>query len=386
MMSNKPPKKKVALVVTSVLMVKFFLVEHIQALSEKYELTLILKNDYPEILSATKIQVRVIEIPIERKISIIKDLYVFLILAVIFYKERFHLVHTLTPKAGLLGMLAAFLVRAPIRVHTFQGEVWSTKIGIYRSLLKCMDYLVGCLATTLTVVSKTEKYFLIKEGVILDKKSTVLMNGSISGVNLDRFKYTHNHREKVRFSLGISEDQTVFIYVGRINSEKGVVELLLAFQKLQFISPKSRLLIVGVDEHSFLEQFLANKPNIRNSINIIPYSQNPEYYMVASDVIVLPSHREGFGMVIIEAAAIGIPAIGSNIYGIQDAIVLGETGLFFEKQSISDLLEKMKWMVDNPDERVLMGLKARKRVEMSFNQTDVVNAMLDFYADQFSRL
>jgi glycosyltransferase involved in cell wall biosynthesis len=376
-------KKRVAIVVTSVLMVKFFLVEHIRALSKQYDLTLILKNDYPEILKEIRLPVKIIEIPIERKISVLRDFYTLIRLIKIFSREKFNLVHTATPKAGLLGMLAAWLVRVPIRIHTFQGEVWSTKTGIYRLLLKFMDYLVGHLATKLTIVSKTEKDFLVKEGVILAKKSSVLLKGSISGVNLSKFKYNYARREKIRSSLGIAEDQTVFIYVGRINREKGIVELLSAFQKLKSKLLKSRLLIIGIDENDFFERFISENPEIKDSIDFIPFSQNPEQFMLASDVIVLPSHREGFGMVIIEAAGIGIPAIGSNIYGIQDAIVNRNTGLLFEKKCIMDLFEKMKWMVENPDARTLMGVNARKRVEKFFNQRDVVNAMLDFYSKQF---
>lgn len=131
-----------------------------------------------------------------------------------FKKEHFDLVHTITPKAGLLGTIASWIVRCPKRLHTFQGEAWATKRGLYRILLKELDRLVAVLATNIIVVSKTERDFLIKECVISPEKSTVLANGSISGVDLDRFKFNKEVRDDLRFQLGIKDTQIVFCTLG----------------------------------------------------------------------------------------------------------------------------------------------------------------------------
>lgn len=373
-------KTKVALVVTSVLMVKFFLVPHISALSKKYEITLIMKNDFPEILKDLNLSVQTIEVPIERKISIFRDLFVLIKLIHIFYKCNFDMVHTLTPKAGLLGMIASWIAGCPRRLHTFQGEVWVTKKGIYRTLLKRFDCLVAILSTNINVVSKTERDFLIKEGVISSEKSTVLANGSISGVNMNRFKFDKEVRENLRLQLGLKDTETVFLYIGRLNKDKGISELFSAFNLLIEETGNVKLLVVGVDEDDYyVDSVLSKFPHLGDYIKSISYTSTPESYMSAADVLVLPSHREGFGMVIIESAAVGIPSIGSNIYGIQDAIVDSVTGLLFEARNIKSLSKSMKLLSQNSAMRLQMGENAYRRVAQLFNQDNVVDEMVKYY-------
>ena len=379
-MTNITLNKKIAIIVTSVLMVRFFLEPHILSLSKKYDLTLILKNDYPEILKDMNLPVRVIEIPIERKISLFKDFFALFKLVFCLKKERFDLVHTITPKAGLLGAIASWVVCCPKRLHTFQGEVWATKKGIYRILLKQLDRLVGMLSTNITVVSQTERDFLVKEGVISSEKSSVLANGSIGGVNLNRFKFDKEVRENLRFQLGIKDSEIVFLYVGRLNKDKGVAELFSAFNSLIEEVDNVRLLVVGVDEDSYYVNSVLNKfPYLSEYIKSVSYTSTPESYMSAADVLVLPSYREGFGMVVIESAAVGIPSIGSDIYGIQDAIVDNITGLLFEVGNTKALCESMKLLSQNSLMRLQMGENAYRRVVDLFDQDYVVDEMVKYY-------
>jgi glycosyltransferase involved in cell wall biosynthesis len=376
---SKVNKKNIAVVVTSVLMIKFFLVPHISALSKKYELTLILKNDFPEILKDLNLSVQTIEVPIERKISIFRDLFVLIKLIHIFYKCNFDMVHTLTPKAGLLGIVAAWFTCVPVRVHTFQGEVWSTKRGFYRTLLKFLDWLVGFLSTHLTVVSGTERDFLVKEGIIKRAKSVVLGNGSICGVDVKKFAFSEIVRNEVRSGLGLKSSDVVFLYVGRLNPDKGIIELLGAFEKLSEARHNVKLLLVGVDEDGYLRALLDRKPTLSEMVISLGYSSNPETYMSGSDVLVLPSHREGFGMVIVESAAIGIPSIASNIYGIQDAIDHEVTGLLFDVGDVNDLFISMKKLVDDHGLRLRLGSNAKERTLKLFEQGYVVDSMISFY-------
>ena len=379
-MTNIRRDKKIAIIVTSVLMVKFFLIPHILSLSKKYDLTLILKNDHPEILKAMNLSVRVIEIPIERKISLFEDFIALLKLFFCLKKERFDLVHTITPKAGLLGMVASWIVGCPRRLHTFQGEVWVTKKGVYRYLLKRCDCLVAILSTNINVVSKTERDFLIKERVISSEKSTVLANGSISGVNLNRFKFDKVVRKNLRFQLGLKDNEVVFLYIGRLNKDKGISELFSAFNLLIEETDNIKLLVVGVDEDDYyVDNILSKFPHLGDYIKSIPYTSTPESYMSTADILVLPSYREGFGMVIIESAGVGIPSIGSNIYGIQDAIVDSVTGLLFEAGNIKSLSKSMKLLSQNSVMRLQMGENAYRRVAELFNQDNVVDEMVKYY-------
>lgn len=379
-------KKRVAIIVTSVLMVKFFLVPHLKSLAKIYDVTLIVKNDEPEILRSLDLPLKIIILPIERKVNFLKDIYVLILLVNKIRNQKFDLVHTFTPKAGLLGSLAAWINCIPIRIHTFQGEIWANKKGLWRLILRLSDKLVAKLSTNIIVVSESERQYLIAEKIIQENKSSVIANGSISGVNFSQFNVDKVKRASLRKLIQLTDEDILFLYVGRLNEDKGLLDLGAAFHLLSKEIQNVHLLITGPDEENIISKLSAIKEVVGNRLTFQSYTSQPQHVMQSADVLVLPSYREGFGVVVIEAAACGIPAIGSNIYGIQDAIVLGETGLFFEKQSIPDLLEKMRWMVDNSGERVLMGLKARKRVEMSFNQTDIVNATLEFYADQFSRL
>lgn len=373
-------KKKIVIVVTSVLQINFFLVPHIKALSEIYDVTIILKNDHPEILAGLNFDAKILEVSIERKISPIKDLMALFSLYVIFRKNKFDLIHTMTPKAGLLGTLASWLHGCPIRLHTFQGEVWANKTGFFRVLLRACDVMVARLATHLTVVSFTERSFLIDEGVVSAEKVSVIANGSISGVDLDRFCLDQGVRRRVRKDLNVAVDETLFIYIGRLSPDKGIDELIAAFGRLSIHEPKVSLLVVGPDEGEFTPKLLKLNKNIPGRVNIRPYTPDPQNYMMAADVLVLPSHREGFGVVVIEAAAIGLPSIGTNVYGIQDAIVNHDTGLLFELGNSNQLSIAMQKLASDRSLRSLMGRNAKERVMLLFDQRLVVKEMLDFYS------
>ena len=371
-------KKKIAIVVASVLQVKFFLIPHLNRLSEIYDVTVVLNNDHPEILASIDLPISIIQVSIRRKVSVWHDLCALCALIKLFVRQDFDLVHTMNPKAGLLGIVAAWFAGVKIRVHTFQGEFWVNKAGISRALFRLLDKLVGSLATNLLVVSASERNFLISEGLISPGKSTVLVNGSIGGVDLEIFKPNLATRTSIRANLSIGEEAVLFLYVGRLTWEKGLVELIEAFSLFPS-DAQVFLLLVGPDEGGINAKYfkLMDSPNSR--IRIAPYTTSPQSYMAASDVLVLPSHREGFGVVIIEAAATGVPAIGSSIYGISDAVQNGVTGFLFEKENIADLFEKMQRLAEDSSLRAVMGAAAAARVKKCFDQKIVVESFIDYY-------
>ena len=376
---SKKQTKKIAIVVTSLLQIKFFLVPHIRALSEIYDVTIIVKNDHPEILAGLNLDAKILEVSIERKISPIKDLMALFSLCVIFRKNKFDLIHTMTPKAGLLGTMASWLHGCPIRLHTFQGEVWANKTGFFRVLLRACDVMVARLATHVTVVSFTERSFLIEEGVVSAKKISVIANGSICGVDLERYSFDKEIRGRFRNDFHVADDETLFVYVGRLSKDKGVNELIVAFERLSNLDPKVSLLVVGPDEDHFTFKLSQLNQKIPGKVNIISYTPDPQIYMMAADVLVLPSHREGFGVVVIEAAALGIPSIGTNVYGIQDSIVDNETGILFELKNSEQLCIAMQKLANDGSLRHLMGRKAQERVRLLYDQRLVVKEMLNFY-------
>lgn len=373
-------KKRVAIIVTSVLMVKFFLVPHLKALAKEYDVTLILKNDEPDILRSMDLPLKIIVIPIERKINFFKDIYALILLVNLIWKHKFDLVHTLTPKAGLLGTIAAWINRVPVRIHTFQGEVWANKKGLWRLILRSLDKLVALLTTHLLVVSESERQYLISEKIISERSSSVLGKGSIGGVDFSQFNINPAKRASARTAMHLAENDVLFVYVGRLNLDKGLLDLGEAFRLLAKEMPNVHLLIVGPDEEDIVAKLSYVQEAVGNRLSFQPYTSNPEMVMQASDVLVLPSYREGFGVVVIEAAACGVPAIGSRIYGVVDAIEGDMTGKFFEKGDVLDLYNQMKTLASSKSLREAMGQQAFQRVKRDFVQQDLVNHLIAFYS------
>ncbi len=296
-----------------------------------------------------------------------------------FRREKFDLVHSIAPKAGLLAMVAACLARVRVRIHTFQGEPWSTRRGVWRWFLKLMDTIVANCATHVTIISRSERKFLIEEAVISEKKSVVLGDGSISGVDTKKFRHDPALRHAARKEIHAKDDEVVFLYLGRLTRDKGLLDLALAFRKTYERDLRTRLLFVGPDEEDIWPQMqklgLVN-PDVMGHIG---YTNSPERYIAAADVICLPSYREGFGMVIIEAAAAGVPAIASRIYGITDAIEDGVTGLMHEPGNVEQLTGLMAELAQNHTLRERMGEKARERVFRYFSKERVIAALLEYY-------
>ena len=375
---NRP---KIAVIITSVLVVKFFLQPHLNELSKIYDVTLFFKNDDPEIFKLLKLsdKIKIKFINIERNVNIIKDISAFFYLIWVLVYGNFNVVHTLTPKAGLLGIFAATICKVPIRIHTFQGEAWLNKTGIWRLFLKSLDKLISHFATNILVVSSSEREFLIANNIILRNKSEVLAHGSITGVDINRFKPDSALRESARNARGYSKDEIVFLYLGRLNKDKGIKELLLGFKSLVEIRSNVRLLIVGPDDGILNEvlQFIATSTSI--NINYEPFTEASEYFMNLADVLVLPSYREGFGVVIIEAAATGITAIGSRIYGISDALIDGQTGLMCNVGDSSDLTSVMLKLAEDSELRFMLANNARNRVFQEFRSDIVINAFMKYY-------
>jgi glycosyltransferase involved in cell wall biosynthesis len=380
-----PERAKVCLVVTSLLIVKFFLMPHLAALSRKYDVTLIVNVDDQEFLNGPQLPITVISVNIVRKIDLWQDIKALWRLIWIFRNQHFQLVHSISPKGGLLGMIAAGIAGIKIRIHTFQGEVWANRQGWLRVVLKFMDKLVAKIATKLTVVSHSERQFLIDEGVISSGKSIVLANGSICGVDVDRFHPNSATRLDIRREIGINEDSIVILFLGRINRDKGVLDLAKSFTAIAAIIPNAILLLVGPDEEQIFEDIQRICNVYRERIKRVDITPYPQRYLLAADILCLPSYREGFPLVIIEAAATGIPAICSRIYGITDAVEDGKTGLLFTAGDVDELTQALLKLIQNPQLRQQLGKAARARVIKLFPSHKIIEEMLALYDKLLSK-
>jgi glycosyltransferase involved in cell wall biosynthesis len=372
-------KKKICWVAASPLTVKFFLTGHIQNLATKYDLTLIGKFDDIHFLDDLNLPIRIISVGIERNISPLKDLLAFFHLVLIFYREKFDLVHSFTPKSGLLAIVAAYLASVPIRIHHFQGEVWATKKFLFRFLLKNLDVLLALCATHLLVVSTSEREFLQQENVTSGKRLEILAHGSICGVDTQKFTPNLSFSHVIRSRFNISPEAQVILFTGRLTYDKGLIDLVEAFASLEARFPNLHLLIVGPDENGLSAIIQKNFAHLKHRIHFNGYTANPEQFIAASDIFCLPSYREGFGLVLMEAAAMQVPTIGSRIYGICDAVIDGETGLLFKPRDVSDLAVKITFLLDNKDFAKQLGLKGRERALKYFKKEVVIDAMEQYY-------
>lgn len=356
-----------------------FLKDHIKALAKDYDIYLVANLDTSPDFALEGLK-GIHHMSIVRNISTAKDCKAVLDLAAYFRKMKFDAVHSVTPKAGLVTALAARMAGIRHRVHIFTGQVWATRSGLSRSLLKAIDKLIAASNNHILVDGESQRQFLIAEGVVSGRKSKVLGAGSICGANTARFTPDENTRRQQRKIMNIPDRKVVFSFMGRLNRDKGVYELLSAFNKLVATSPDAFLLLFGRDEEDCLSHIGAYE-NIRSGGNYLYFgpTSTPELSLQAADVFCLPSYREGFGMSVVEASCLGLPVICSDAYGLADTMVDKETGLRCRVADVPTLVDAMKYLYDNPDERIRMGKNGRRRVLDLFTGEKIVGAWCDFY-------
>ncbi|MBO9536947.1 glycosyltransferase family 4 protein [Herbaspirillum sp.] len=373
-------KTKMAIVATSEMTIKAFLREHIDALRRRHAVTVIVNTGEPGFLAALGMpDVRVIPVNIARQISPWKDLSVLSELVRIMFRERFDIVFSVTPKGGLLGMLSGFVARVPVRIHMFTGQVWATRSGMARRILKAADRLIARLATRLLVDSESQRLFLVEEKVVASARCRVLAEGSICGVDTERFRPDAGAREMIRRELGIAGEVPVVLFLGRLNRDKGVLDLAQAMADLSAAGRDDwHLLVVGPDEGGLRARMKEICAMAAERLHFVDYTDQPQKYMAAADIFCLPSYREGFGSVVIEAAAVGVPALASRIYGLTDAVDDGRTGLLFAAADVPDLARNLSRMLDDPALRQVMGENARQRAQTLFSSKAVTAAFVAY--------
>jgi glycosyltransferase involved in cell wall biosynthesis len=370
---------KVCLVVSSPMTVTAFLQQPIRRLATAFEVSVVANLPLGASIPALDGVATVLPVSIERQISPWRDLLALWRLTQLFRQQQFDVVHSVTPKAGLIAMLAARLAGTPVRIHIYTGQVWVTQRGAFRWLLKSMDKLIARLATKVLADSASQRQFLLDEGVVTAEQSSVLACGSISGVDIARFRPDAAVRARIRQELGIPQDDLVFLFLGRLNRDKGVLDLARAFAGIAADYPDAHLLLVGPDEGNLLPALAELTAGCAAQVHQVGYAARPEDYMAAVDVFCLPSYREGFGTVVIEAAAAGIPAIATRIYGVVDAVEEGRTGLLFPPRDIAALQACLCEMADDPARRRQLGAQARLRAQADFSSETVATAWLDYY-------
>jgi glycosyltransferase involved in cell wall biosynthesis len=371
--------KKICFVTAAPMTLRAFMRNHLLNLSARYEVSAV-ADFSPDDLSGEWLPgVQLVSVPIARPVSPRADWRALLALVKYFRTGHFDVVHSITPKAGLLAMTAARLAGVPNRIHCFTGQVWATRQGLGRSLLKSADKFIAANASHILTDSHSQRAFLESEGVLRKGQADVLGHGSISGVDLERFNPDEGARKRIRDELGVPQQACLLLFVGRLNRDKGVLDLAQAFARLAHDNDNVWLAMVGPDEAGIGAQFETLCGDAMARVRRVDYTPTPEQYMAAADVFVLPSYREGFGSVVIEAAACGIPTVASRIYGLTDAVEEGVTGLLQPAGDIAALHDNLARLCGDDELRTRMGAMAHARAARDFSMASVSAALLSYY-------
>lgn len=372
--------KKIIRAVTVSMSVGFFkpMVRDLQ--QQGYEV-LTVSSPGPELDELRQMDVKVIEVPMERRMSPMKDVKSLWRLIKVFRHERPYMVHSMTPKAGLLCMLAAWLTRVPRRVHTFTGLVWPTSTGLSRRVLMLTDWLTCACATHIIPEGEGVKHDLQQH--ITRKPMKVLGYGNVRGVDMQRF----SRRPEVMAMADEIKKEGVFtfLFVGRIVGDKGINELVQAFERLQGECPDVRLLLVGRFEENLDPLKAETMEAIQSNSGIehvgAQYGDDLLAHYAASDCFVFPSYREGFPNTVMEAGAMELPCIVTDINGSREIIVDGENGVIIPSKDAEALYQAMKSIVTDKAQTAHYAAQARQMIVTRFEQSFVRKCLYEFYEE-----
>lgn len=317
--------------------------------------------------------VRIIAVPMERHISLLNDLKSLWRMWRVMRAEKPDMVHSMTPKAGLICMLSAWLARVPRRVHTFTGLVWPTSSGLKRRVLMATDWLTCACATHVIPEGEGVKSDLLNHH-ITHKPIKILGYGNVRGIDMERYQPDAG-------KLSDGSKGFTFVFVGRIVRDKGINELVAAFDRLHRQYSATRLVIVGPSEDDLdpvMPQTM-ERINRGEGIEAVGRQSNVLPFYNEADALVFPSYREGFPNVVIEAGAMGLPSIVTDINGSREIIIDGQNGVIVPPQDEEALYQAMKSFVEQPDQVRAMAANARPLIASRFEQGYVRKCLYDFY-------
>ena len=302
-------------------------------------------------------------------------------------KEKPQIVHTHTPKAGIIGMLAARLAGVPHRLHTVAGLPLMEATGTKRKILNIVEKLTYSSATRVYPNSKGLYDFILQNNFTQSNKLKIIANGSSNGIDTTFFspdQVTELERVTLREKLNIQPDDFVFVFVGRIVSDKGINELIKAFSELQTVENKPagiKLLLVGGLENDLdpLNPETLAEINQNKDIISVGFQQDVRSFFAIADALVFPSYREGFPNVVMQAGAMGLPSIVSDINGCNEIIIEGENGLIIPSKNVEKLKEKMLTLAKDKNLYTKLKGNSRRMIENRYEQSVVWNALLEEY-------
>ncbi|MDM1094751.1 glycosyltransferase family 4 protein [Myroides odoratimimus] len=368
-----------------------FLRDQVKFLNTYYDVIALSGLDADLLEVKNRSGVRIIDVSMERKIAPFKDVMSLIKLIKVFRKERPLIVHSITPKAGLLTMLAGKIAGVPIRMHTFTGLIFPTRTGIMQKLLIRMDQLLCWAATNIYPEGNGVKNDLVSYS-ITKKPLKVLANGNVNGIDLEHFEKSQledSQLKELQKDLGICDSDFVFVFVGRLVGDKGINELVNAFSKLKEDGvDQVKLLLVGPYEEELdpLKQETLNAISFDKDIISVGYQKDVRPYFAISDVLVFPSYREGFPNVVIQAGAMELPSIVSDINGSNEIIENGVNGVIIPVKNINAIKDNMLKLIRDQNALEFLKTNSRRIIKERYDQQIVWNALLNEYKELVEKL
>lgn len=329
--------------------------------------------------------IKTIPVEMTRKITPFKDIVAVIKLYKIFKKEKPDVVHTHTPKAGTVGMIAAKIARVPNRLHTIAGLPLVEANGHKRILLNLVEKITYSCATKIYPNSYGLKNIILKHNFTKEEKIKVLGNGSSNGIDTNYFNpalFSNSDEDILKEKLKIKSSDFIFIFIGRLVTDKGINELIRAFKKLNDTNSNIKLLLVGPYEHDMDPLLPETIHAINNNENIISagWQNDVRPFLSISNVLVFPSYREGFPNVVMQAASMNLPCIVTNINGCNEIIKDNINGTIIPVKKYKRLLEAMStYLKKDKKELNAMGNKSREFIINNFDQNYVWNSILNEY-------
>ena len=357
--------------------VETYLAGQPRRLQERFDVTLVCSPGAGLQQAGAREGVGVAAVPMTRRITPLRDLAALLRLYRLFRRTRPSIVQTYSPKAGLVGMAAARLARVPVRVHGIIGLPLTEAVGLRARVLRLTERLTYANATRLTCNSTGLRRWVHEH--LSRRPVDVIGRGSVNGVDTTLLRpATAAERQAARTDLGLADAGCVFVFLGRLVRDKGVGELLEAFAAVHAADPRSRLLLVGdYDDESLptaTRTLLTAHPGVRH----VGWRSDVRAMYAAADVLVLPSYREGMPNVVLEAAAMALPVVATDINGSNEVVVDGVTGLLVPAKDAARLAAAMRQLLVAPD-RAAMGERGRSLVEADFEHVAFCHRLADYY-------
>lgn len=375
-------KKKIIRATTIPRSLSTFCYGMLRELSNRYEVIALSSPGAEVELIAKREGVKTIVVPMERHISLVNDLKSLFVLIGVFRKEKPDMVHSMTPKAGLLCMIAAWLTNVPVRVHTFTGLVFPTSTGLKRTILMLTDKITCACATHIIPEGEGVKNDLANNKITC-KPLKVLGFGNVRGVDMEFYSRRDAVIKKMKERNLRDESKFTFLFVGRIVRDKGINELVSAFQNLNKSYKETRLILVGDFENELdpVSETTSKTINEHPLIQAVGRKMGDELlaYYAAADCFVFPSYREGFPNTVLEAGAMGLPSIVTDINGAREIIIQGQNGVIIPPHEADALYQAMVGMAKDVNARNRMANNARDMIASRFEQHFVRKCLYDYY-------